>query len=122
MINATTDRLITLTEAAKICPKVNGKRLSTVTMWRWTMKGVAGVRLEHTRIGRCVFTTEEALNRFCRDVASARVEQGAPKSSALAGARASQPQKSAVKQRERQISQARARMTARGMLPKETEQ
>jgi hypothetical protein len=120
MINVTTDRLLTLTEAANICPKVNGKRRSTVSMWRWTMKGVAGVRLEHARIGRCVFTTEEALNRFCRDVASAQVEQGASKSSAPAGARASQPQKSAVKQRERQISQARARMIARGMLQEET--
>lgn len=121
MINATTDRLLTLTEAAKICPKVGGKRLSTVTMWRWTMEGLAGVRLEHARVGRCVFTTEEALNRFFRDVANARVEQGVPKSSALAGTRASQPQKSTEKQREREIATAKARLIARGMLPKETE-
>lgn len=112
MINATSDNVITLTQAAKICPKVDGKRPSTVTIWRWATKGVRGVMLEHVRVGRRIVTTEEAINTFFRDLSTVPAVKRVPL--------AKRPQEPTEKQREREISKARARLIARGMLPKET--
>ena len=58
------ERLITLTEAAKILPKVNGKKPAVCTLWRWCRKGLRGVFLEYVRVGRKICTTREALLRF----------------------------------------------------------
>jgi hypothetical protein len=58
------ERLLTLTEAAKSLPRLNGKRISTTTLWRWATSGMRGVKLETRRIGRRVVTSMEALERF----------------------------------------------------------
>ncbi|MCY2953778.1 MAG: DUF1580 domain-containing protein [Planctomycetota bacterium] len=34
------------------------------TVWRWSMRGSGGVKLETLRIGRTLCTSEEALKRF----------------------------------------------------------
>ena len=69
------EHLITLGEAAKLAPG----RPHTSAIWRWCRKGVkaAGGRrifLEHSRFGRRVFTTREALERFDRALADADTE------------------------------------------------
>jgi hypothetical protein len=46
------ERLITLTEATKVLPTVNGKRPAICTLWRWCRKGLRGVFLEYVRVGR----------------------------------------------------------------------
>ncbi len=69
------EQLITLTEATKALPTVNGKRPAICTLWRWCRKGLRGVFLaEYVRVGRetrlrrgfggQVCTTREALLRF----------------------------------------------------------
>ena len=124
MINATTDRLLTLAEAAKICPKVGRKRPSKTTLWRWGAKGLHGVTLEHIWSGHTMLTTEAAVNEFFRLVAEARSAQRVAHYSARSGARAPQPhrrQTSTEKQREREIAKAKDSLVARGMLPRETE-
>lgn len=113
MINATSDKIVTFTEAAKICPTLNGKRPSTVTIWRWATKGVRGVRLEHVRVGRRMVTTEEAINTFFRDLSSVPAVERAPLTN--------RPQKSTEKQRERELSKTMSSLIARRMLLKETE-
>ena len=63
------ERLITLSEAAKLLPRVNGKRPAICTLWRWCRKGLRGVFLEYVRVGRKICTTREALLRFFTDLA-----------------------------------------------------
>ena len=58
------EELLTLVEAAKVVPKVDGRRVHVNTLWRWCRKGLRGVRLEHLHIGSRIVTSEEAIRRF----------------------------------------------------------
>ena len=71
-----TEELITLTEAAKHLPKVDGKKVAVCTIWRWCRRGLRGVFLEYVRVGRKICTTRQALLRFFTDLAEidARIE------------------------------------------------
>jgi hypothetical protein len=71
MIDAFNEKLLTITEAAAICPPVHGKKPHHVTVWRWLKFGLEGVKLEHVRVGRNVCTTEGALNTFFHALANA---------------------------------------------------
>lgn len=70
-INPETETTVSLTEAAKIIPRRNGKRAAISTIWRWCRKGIKGVRLEYIRVGRNIATSREALNRFYEALAQA---------------------------------------------------
>ena len=63
------EQLITLTEATRRLPKVDGKKISVCTLWRWCRRGLRGVSLEYVRVGRKICTTREALLRFFTDLA-----------------------------------------------------
>jgi hypothetical protein len=63
-INVENEKLITLTEASKLLPQVNGKRIHVSTLWRWCHKGHRGIRLEYLRVGIKIATSFEALQRF----------------------------------------------------------
>ena len=63
------EELITLGEAAKLLPKVNGKKPAICTLWRWCRKGLRGVFLEYVRVGRKICTTSQAMHRFFTDLA-----------------------------------------------------
>lgn len=56
--------LITLAEAARRLPKIDGRKICACTLWRWCRKGLRGVRLEYVRVGRKICLTHEALLRF----------------------------------------------------------
>lgn len=56
--------LITLTEAARRLPRLDGKKVSVCTLWRWCRVGLRGVFLEYVRAGRTICTTGEAMLRF----------------------------------------------------------
>jgi len=58
------EQLVTLTEATKLLPKVDGRKVAVSTLWRWCRKGLRGVALEYARVGRRVCTSREALLRF----------------------------------------------------------
>lgn len=73
MIDATKDDLLTICEAAALCPKMNGKRPSKGTIWRWMRKGLGDVYLEHVKVGGRVATTREALDEFFRKAATTTV-------------------------------------------------
>ena len=70
-ISATRDDLLSLPEAARCLPKVNGRRPSLTTLWRWCRVGVRGVQLQYVRLGRRICTTRESLDRFTRALADA---------------------------------------------------
>jgi len=63
------EQLITLTEATKLLPEVDGKKPAVCTLWRWCRKGLRGMFLEYVRVGRKICTTREALLRFFTDLA-----------------------------------------------------
>jgi len=63
-IDIHTEDVIDLTEATKVLPKVNGKRPSISTVWRWCRKGLRGVHLDYIRVGRHIATSKQALGRF----------------------------------------------------------
>ena len=63
------EELITLTEATRHLPKVDGKKVAVCTLWRWCRKGLRGVYLEYVRVGRRICTTRQALLRFFTDLA-----------------------------------------------------
>lgn len=65
----TDETVLTFTEAAKLLPKLNGKRPHASSVWRWARKGVQGVRLETRRIGGRFVTSVEALERFTQALA-----------------------------------------------------
>ena len=63
------EELITLTEATRHLPKVDGKKVALCTLWRWCRLGLRGVFLEYVRVGRKICTTREALLRFFSELA-----------------------------------------------------
>lgn len=63
-INIEIEDIVSLTEAMKVLPRVNGKRPAVCTLWRWCRRGLRGVHLEYIRIGRGIATSRQALNRF----------------------------------------------------------
>lgn len=65
------ETIVSLTEATKTLPRVNGKRPAISTLWRWCRKGLRGVRLEYIRVGRNIATSREALSRFFAALADA---------------------------------------------------
>lgn len=65
------EEVLTLTEATKVMPRVNGRRPAVSTIWRWARKGLKGVRLEYVRVGRNIVTTRQALLRFFTALAEA---------------------------------------------------
>ena len=69
MIDSLKDDLMTLVEATKVCPRIRGKKVHCLSVWRWATEGLRGVKLEHVRVGRNMCTTEAALNAFFLAVA-----------------------------------------------------
>jgi hypothetical protein len=67
----TRERLLSFSEAVKSLPTVSGRRLAPSTLYRWARRGIGGTRLEYLRIGRCMVTSREALERFFTNLAMA---------------------------------------------------
>ncbi len=60
-IDPTNERLLSLTEASKVLPRIGGRKPAVSTLWRWRRKGLRGVCLEYLRVGRRIVTSREAL-------------------------------------------------------------
>jgi len=71
------ENLLSLTEAAKCLPAVDGRRHTPAALYRWCRRGINGVRLEYVRVGGTLATSREALRRFFAALAEADSE--APK-------------------------------------------
>jgi hypothetical protein len=65
MIDPATEELLTLCQAAKLIPSARkGKKTSPSTLFRWTSRGLQGIRLETIKVGGARRTSKEALTRF----------------------------------------------------------
>lgn len=60
---------LTLSEAAKRLPRMNGRRVNTSTLWRWCRRGVRGIHLEYRKIGRSIVVREVDMDRFFSELA-----------------------------------------------------
>ena len=99
-----TDTYIPLRDVPKlrwIPRRRGGARLALPTLWRWSTRGVRGIRLRIVRIGSTPATTEQWLHEFFAAL-------GEP-----ANAVAHPAQQSA--QRQREIAAAQARLAAAGI-------
>jgi hypothetical protein len=56
--------LVTLTEATKVFPRRNGKRVHFTTVLRWCKRGIRGVKLESCRVGGTLYTSHQSISRF----------------------------------------------------------
>lgn len=59
-----TEDVLTLAEARNELFRVTGRRLDKTTLYRWCLRGVGGVKLEHIRLGERILTSSAALTRF----------------------------------------------------------
>ena len=78
-IDMQSELLLSLTDAAKTLPKIDGKRPHTSTLWRWCRKGLRGVRLEYIRLGNRICTSADALSRFANELAATDSPPSLPK-------------------------------------------
>src|SRR5436853_7301545 len=58
------ESLLTLSAAARELPGPSGKGLHVSTLWRWSLRGIRGIRLETVMVGGIRYTSREALERF----------------------------------------------------------
>lgn len=62
------ENILSLTEAAKTVPALNGRAPHTASIWRWCRKGIRRgaivVTLRYVRVGRRIGIPREALNEF----------------------------------------------------------
>ena len=85
------EHLVALGDIPDVIPRpMNGRKVSRVTVYRWTKRGLAGVApLETMRIGGSIFTSREALGRFFDRVGEAKDGRRGPRAAnAKAGERA----------------------------------
>jgi hypothetical protein len=72
MIDVFAEDVMKLADAAAICP---GGAVSTVTMYRWTTRGLCGSKLETINVGGTAMTSKAALQRFFNDVTYAKEQE-----------------------------------------------
>lgn len=106
------EMLMTLSEAAKSLPRINGRKIAVSTLWRWARRGLRGVHLEYLRIGRTITTSSEALHRFF--TALAEIDAMQSQSSGYKSARLKN-RHSSDKARQRAIEEANAILVRAGI-------
>jgi len=65
------ESVLTLSEAARELPSLDGKRIHTSTLWRCCRKSIRGVWLEYVGFGGRLATSKEALVRFAEAITAA---------------------------------------------------
>jgi Protein of unknown function (DUF1580) len=66
-------------EASRLFPgSRQGRPTHVATLYRWAGRGIRGVRLEAVRVGGCLYTSREAMQRFAE-----RLTNGTPHSDAM---------------------------------------
>jgi hypothetical protein len=89
MIDTRTETTITLPQAAAEQPcRREGKKVSTITLWRWATKGCRGIILETLQTPSGRVTSREAIQRFFEALTeSHQVSSGPATSAPLRGRR-----------------------------------
>jgi hypothetical protein len=65
MFDIHAEHLLTMREASRLFPgSRQGRPTHVATVHRWATRGIRGIRLEAVRIGGCLYTSREAMQRF----------------------------------------------------------
>src|ERR1700675_4539375 len=77
------ENILSLSEAARAVPAMDGRRPHTASVWRWCRRGIKRngrtVKLAYLRIGRRIAVKSESLNEFFVALAEAdSAEDAAP--------------------------------------------
>ena len=73
MIDARSEELVSLREAARLLPRRRGDRRPHIaTLYRWAKHGLRGVVLETLQVGGTLCTSREALQRFFESLTAER--------------------------------------------------
>ena len=73
MIDIGSETVLTLSQAASEQPcRRQGKRVSTVTLWRWSTRGCDGIVLETLQTPSGRVTSREAIGRFFQALTESR--------------------------------------------------
>jgi hypothetical protein len=89
MIDPTVERLITLADAAELIPRRRaGKKCDVSCLYRWTSRGLRGVRLDYLQCGGKRATSAAALGRFYEELTA--------KAGAASGSRSAQASRRAA--------------------------
>jgi hypothetical protein len=100
MIDLSHENLITFKEVTQHLPKrPNGRRLHVSCIYRWSSKGINGVKLETIRIGGTTYTSLEALQRFA-DARTQNNGSNTPRRTFTSRSRQAQAQAAACQVRE----------------------
>lgn len=105
------EQALSLTDAAKALPAIDGKKPHISTIWRWCRKGVRGVRLEYVRLGHRICTSRAALGRFAQQLAEADPEPEPDRQPQ----RRTEPRRRSAKQRARDIARAETECAKMGV-------
>lgn len=97
MIDISCERPISLNAAAKFLP--DGRRPSFTTFWRWSTRGIRGVKLETLLVGGQRCTTAEAVLRFIAETTAVANGEPTPQ-------RTTRQRAAAIKQAERDCQRA----------------
>ena len=111
-IDLRNESVLSLTDACRSLPKIDGKRPHPSTLWRWCRHGVRSrsgerIRLEHARLGHRIVVSREALGRFANRLAELDAEPAAPTHPI--------PRSRTATQRERDIARAEAELAEAGL-------
>ena len=107
-IDLRNEKLLSLTDAARAVPAIDGRRPHTSTIWRWCRRGIRGIRLEYLRLGHRVVTSEAAIGRFAQRLAEADTPP-------MSAAPTQPPKKRTPRRRERDIQKAEATLAQAGI-------
>ena len=94
------EELVPFNEAVKLIPKRNGKTAHLSLLYRWSSRGLRGVRLEYIQAGGTRCTSHAAIRRFYQRLTPAETPAPVSKTSA---------------QRQREIEAAERELTEAGI-------
>lgn len=110
-IDITREHPLSLTEATKVLPPIDGRRVSSSTIFRWIRRGLRGIRLDSARCGHRLCTSAEALHRFFAAVSEAD-QTAAPRTSTPV---VRNPKHRSPAERARDVAASRKRLASMGI-------
>jgi len=75
LINSFDETIISFDDAVNHIGKITGRTRNKNVVRRWITRGVYGVSLEIIRVGREIYTSHEAINRFLNEAAHSKLKK-----------------------------------------------
>ena len=111
MIDLNNETIGSLSEIARLLPPYRGRRLHPSTLWRWSARGLKGVRLETVRFGGRILCSVEAVTRFSAKLAELDQQQAYNDPLPVR----QKPRKRTPMQRDRDVARARRELERAGI-------